>query len=98
MYGIRVLAKFKRNKVAKPFREAEIIILFDYGLDDVSCSISWLYGPKVKEIMFDDVKFSRSDLISHIENNGLEDNLAEMVEEKWEIIDDALRPDRKAKF
>ena len=98
VYGIRVLAKFKRNKAAKPFREAEIIILFDYGLDDVSSSLAWLYGPKVKEMMFEGQKYSRLELISHIEENRLEENLAEMVEEKWEIIDDALRPDRKAKF
>ena len=30
VYGVRMLAKFKRNKCAKPFREAETTILFDY--------------------------------------------------------------------
>lgn len=96
--GIRVLAKFERNKVAKPFRDAEIQILFDYGLDDLSSSLAWLYGPKVKVLSFHGVEFSRAELIKHIESNGLEDKLAELVEEKWQKIEDELRPDRKEKF
>lgn len=98
VYGIRVLARFKRNKVAKPFREAELTILFDYGLDDLSTSLAWLYGPKVRILSFDGIEYSRPNLIVHIEQNGLESKLSEMVVEKWNSIEDALKPDRKEKF
>ncbi|MFH1684758.1 MAG: hypothetical protein ABH983_00470 [Candidatus Micrarchaeota archaeon] len=98
IYGIRVLVKLKRNKVAKPFREAEIIILFDYGVDDVGSSIAYLYGPKVKTIEWDGVEYGRMDLINHIEKNNLQDELAEKVEKWWNEIEDNLKPNRISKY
>jgi len=97
-YGIRVRAKIERNKTAKPFREAEFIILFDYGVDDIGSNLAWLYGPEVKKLVWDDTEFSRNDLITHIEKNGLEDELANMVEEEWLNIEENIKPNRKRKF
>uniref|UniRef100_A0A6M3M9X7 Putative RecA n=1 Tax=viral metagenome TaxID=1070528 RepID=A0A6M3M9X7_9ZZZZ len=98
VYGIRVLVKLKRNKVAKPFREAEIIILFDYGVDDVGSSIAYLYGPKVKTIDWDGIEYGRNELINYIEENDLQDELAEKVEKWWNEIEDHLKPNRISKY
>ncbi|MBU0778295.1 DNA recombination/repair protein RecA [Patescibacteria group bacterium] len=98
VYGIRVLVKLKRNKVAKPFREAEIIILFDYGVDDVGSSIAYLYGPKVKTIDWDGVEYGRAELINYIEQNNLQDELAKKVEKWWNEIEDNLKPNRISKY
>lgn len=39
-------AKFKfqivKNKVAAPFREGEVYLLFDYGIDDIRTNLEWL--------------------------------------------------------
>lgn len=98
VYGIRVLARFKRNKVAKPFREAELIILFDYGVDDLNSSLSYLYGPKVKVIDWEGQEFGREELIKHIEQNKLQNELAFKVEKWWNEIEDHLKPNRESKY
>lgn len=97
-YGIRMKAKFKRNKVAKPFRQAETTILFDYGIDNISSMINWYWGPEVKKINFDGEDFSRDDLITYIENNDLEDILIDMCEKEWQEIEQAVIPVRKPRF
>jgi recombination protein RecA len=98
IYGVRVRAKFERNKVAKPFREADTVILFDYGIDNISSMISFLYGPKVDKISFDGAEFNRNDFIKYIEDNELEDVLSDMCEKDWKAIETAIAPDRKPRF
>lgn len=98
VYGVRIRAKFKRNKTAKPFREAESVLLFNYGVDDVSSMIDYLYGPEVKKINFDGAEFTRKTFIDYIEENDLEDILVEMCEEKWLDIEKEIEPKRKRKF
>jgi recombination protein RecA len=97
-YGIRVRAKIERNKTALPFREAEFTILFDYGADNVGSNLSWLYGPDVKTLKWDEVNYKREDLIEHIENNNLENELEDAVEQKWLRIEEEVKPNRKKKI
>jgi recombination protein RecA len=40
--GVRIKAKCTKNKVGLPFREAEMPILFLYGIDDMSACLDWL--------------------------------------------------------
>jgi len=98
VYGIRTLAKVKRSKVWKPFREMELIILFDYGIDDIGTTISYLWGPKVKLLEWNGQEFKREDLVKHIEENNLQDELAEKVENWWDEIEENLKPDRISKY
>ena len=97
-YGIRVRAKIERNKTAKPFREAEFTILFDYGADNIGSNLSWLYGPDIKKLSWDGVDYKRDELITYIEKHNLEDELANRVEQKWQRIEDGIKPNRKRKF
>jgi recombination protein RecA len=99
VYGIRTKAKFKRNKTAKPFREAELILLFDYGLDDVGTNIAWLFGPKKDSLIWKEQEYSRPDLIQLFERNPEERTLLEqMIEEEWNYIEANIKPDRKPRF
>jgi RecA/RadA recombinase len=99
VYGIRMLANFKRNKTAKPYRQAETVILFDYGVDNITSMINWYWGPKTQKITFDGAEFSREKLIQYIEENDLEDVLADMCEKEWlEIESEMLPHDRKSRF
>jgi RecA/RadA recombinase len=98
VFGIRPVARVERNKVYKPYREADFTVLFDYGLDDISAMIDWYWGPKVKEIRFDGEIFKRDQLIKYIEDNDLADEIAQMCETEWLRIDEMVKPERKARF
>ncbi len=100
--GVISRGRFKRNKVAKPYREGDITILFDYGIDDLTSMINWLWGPeagfKTANIEFDGEKFHRGDFIKYIEQNELLYVLQQMIEEEWLEIEKAVAPDRAPKF
>jgi transcription termination factor NusB len=97
--GVHVHAKFKRNKCAKGFREAEFPILYDYGIDNIGSMVDYLFGPKVKDIDWDDEKFKRDEFLNMIENDEDEyEKLVEAVEKDWHEIEDAIKPDRKKRF
>lgn len=98
VYGIRVLAKLKRNKVAKPFRDEEIIILFDHGTSELHSNISYLWGPKVKLIEFEGEEYKRDEFIDYINKNNLQNKLVDMVEKKWKEIEDHFIPTIPSKY
>lgn len=47
--GIRTLARTKKNKLALPFRQAELTLIFRYGIDDEETMIDWLQDAKAFE-------------------------------------------------
>ena len=98
VYGVRVDAIFERNKVAKPFRSMEIMILFDYGLDDVGTSLAYCYGPKVEKLEWEGESFSREELINHIEENHLQPELDEMITSIWESDEEKIKPHRMKRY
>ena len=53
VFGIKTLIQIERSKVTKPFRYTEMQILFDYGIDSISTSLAFLYGPKVESLVWD---------------------------------------------
>lgn len=100
VYGIKSRAKIERSKVAKPFRESDFTILYDYGIDNMNSTLDYIYGNKVVNI--DGQKFSdRKELIKYIERNNLEDNIIKRAEEKWNKVEDAFAEEvknRKSRF
>lgn len=104
--GVRIRANVSKNKIAKPFRQAEFQILFDYGVDNIDSNLCFLFdlitetGKTKKKVNedWDGTNFtSRSDLIKYIEDNDQEDILLQKVQEKWNSIEDSFKPDRKRK-
>ena len=100
VYGIRSELKVSRSKVAKPFRESQFNILYDYGLDDISSMIYFLWGKK--QIKYDNKEFkTHKAFIKYIEKNNFETRLALETEEAWQEIERRFEKDvekRKKRF
>jgi len=94
VYAIKAHAKVERSKVAKPFRESEFIILYDYGLDNLSSIINYLWGKGT--IKFHGTEFSnRFQFIKFIEGNNLEEELIHETEKKWYKVEKAFEREVK---
>ena len=97
VYAIKSHAKVERSKVAKPFRESEFIILYDYGLDNLSSMIDYLWGKK--KIKFQGESFdNRFQFIKYVEANDLEEDIISMTENLWMKVEKAFEKEvRKRK-
>lgn len=97
--GTKVACKVERNKTAKPYREAEFTVLFDYGVDDLNSNIDFLYGPKCKNYELSGKAFKNKEaFISYIETNDLEEEIQKEVEASWEKVENAVKTIRKPRF
>lgn len=102
----QVQAKITKNKLTGRHSEAFFPILFDYGVDNITSCINFLIdegswsGAKasVNTKGFTEENMSRLDLISHIEENDLEDALFEVVQREYDSIMENLKPKRKQKY
>lgn len=86
VYGIKVRSRFKRNKVAKPFREVDFDIIYDWGIDDVRSMTDHYFGVEKakKGVTWAGVEFGYLDFISFIEHNPDQYKvLAELITERW---------------
>jgi recombination protein RecA len=98
-YGIKIKARFKKNKTAKPFREANFTVLLDYGIDDVGSLVDYFYGPKEKEVEWNGEQIKTTDLVQLVDNNPEEfKKLQDLVEKHWMEIEDAIKPERKNRW
>lgn len=91
--GICTRVKAEKVKVGRPFQSCFVDILFNYGIDDVSTNIKYLYNFKTdsgkdkgkrQKIEWDKKEYSVSGLIDHIETHNLEEELKRRVIEKWD--------------
>ena len=99
VYGVKVRARFKRNKCAMPFREADFPILFDYGIDDIGATADFLFGPKDKKVEWGDWSGSKNDLVVTADKDaGLYDDLLGEMEARWEKIESETRVERRGRF
>lgn len=86
--GIDVRIKCEKNKIAMPFRECDVLIVFGYGIDDVTSCLEWL-----KDVgRLEDSGFTKIG----IENIETEPTLAQKVREltisTWNEIEEKFKP------
>ena len=109
--GISVKIKNTKNKVGKPFRVTLVDIIFDYGVDNVSSNLNFLYdlktptgknidAIKTKKLMWDKREYTQKHLVRYIEKNNLEEELTKRTIQKWIENEDKINTskDRKSKF
>ena len=95
--GISIVARNKKNKVGMPFREAEMQLMFNYGIDDETSMLDWLYDHKAMNILQwdgDPVKWLIG-MRKQKDRRGLAElnqALREAVAKHWERIEEAIRP------
>jgi len=104
--GITVKAKNTKSKTPRPYRECFIKLYFEYGLDDITTNIDYLYdfltpqGKLVKNPRgnWDDKSMSRNELVKYIEENNVSKELKKKVKDKWEDIENSVKLNRKPKY
>ncbi len=101
--GICVKVFGKKTRSEYPFRSCYVDLLFDYGIDNISSNIKYLYDIKTNEgkdkknvfgktgLKWDNnVFFDFEQFISFIEENNLEEELKNRVVEKWTTIEEEI--------
>jgi RecA/RadA recombinase len=98
-FGVTVEADMKRSKVCKPYRTCMFDIIFDYGIDDISSLLYFLYGQRPSSFELEDKKYkTKESFIKYIEDNNLENVLIDNAEKLWQEIETNTAPVRKKKF
>lgn len=101
--GAKVLAKSKKNKVGPPFREAEMTIIFQYGVDDEVSMLEWLHKNKATNLLRAGSDEKRiKDIIAKARQAGDRDIINDVAEDlrsavhtHWMRIEELLAPPMK---
>lgn len=103
--GVVSEVKFKKNRFTGKDRDVTVDIYHSVGIDDVGSCIDYLIEEKhwnakegnirAKEFQFEG---TRDELIAHVEQNGLERDLSDIVGTVWQSIEDACVVERKARY
>jgi len=102
VYGITIRALFERSKVAPPFRQAEVDILFDYGIDNIGSMAQFLSAERIQKA-FEGQRISREELIrmadeSFHSDRKIYDKLVDAVESYWQEIEENTKVARLPRF
>ena len=108
--GIICQAKVKKNRVNGFKRVVEIPIYPSVGIDEVGSMVEYLvaFGAwkenkgKVTTSIRDDngevLVLTRDEIISYVEENGIEAKLRELTQRCWDNVEERIRVDRKPRY
>jgi RecA/RadA recombinase len=100
-YGICVGITTKKARYRKPFRYCYLDFLFDYGIDNIRSNLKFLFDLKTetgkdkekkekKNLIWNNEEYTLENLISYIYNNNLEEELKNMVVDKWNVLEEKV--------
>jgi len=98
--GIESKCIVTKSSIDKPYREAPIYIVFDYGIDDVSANLQW-FKDMTQGTVYDAIEKTyqaRDAAAKYIEKNNLENALRERVIDLWLEIEEKFTQKRKPKM
>ncbi len=96
--GVKTEIEVFKSSVWKPYRSAEVCILFDYGIDDIRANLEFIKS-NTKNTMYyvGERKLAQSlnEAIHIVEEEGLEQELREEVIDLWNEIESKFEEPRK---
>lgn len=98
--GVKTLVEVYKNSVDAPYRTAEVIIDFQYGIDSIRTNLQYLKDyTSATMYQIGDLKLDRSmeKSIQMVEEGDLEDKLNKEVITLWYEIQSKFKKDRKKK-
>jgi len=98
--GVETLIEVHKSSIWKPFHTAPVIILFDYGIDDIRANLQFIKDyTKNTVYCIGEEKLSNSmdEAIKMVEKNHSEADLKEQVIDLWEHIEKKFESNRKPK-
>jgi RecA/RadA recombinase len=96
--GVKTEIEVFKSSVWKPFRSADVHILFDYGIDDIRANLRYLKtntGNSIYQVGETKLGKSLSDAIHQVEEDGLERKLKDEVISLWNEIETKFEEPRK---
>jgi recombination protein RecA len=103
--GNMVKAKVSKNKITGKERIIEFPVYYSYGVDDIGSCIDFLIAEKQwkqtkAKITAPDFDFegTRVKLLTHIEEEDLQDDVRELVQDLWTEIEDSIKVKRKPRY
>jgi recombination protein RecA len=98
--GVSTVVQVYKSSVWKPYREAEVPIIFDYGIDDVRANLQFVkqYTDKtIYGVRDQDLDNSLEKAIAKVEDQDLEHELKGEVIEVWQELERKFETERKPK-
>lgn len=98
--GVETQVEVFKSSIWKPYRVAPLVILFDYGIDDIRSNLQFVKDHSkynIYTINGQGLSNSLDEAISIIEEEGLEQDLRTQVIEIWQQIESKFASNRKAK-
>jgi recombination protein RecA len=107
--GVTVKVKNNKSKTPRPYREAFLTIYFDYGLDNISTNIDFLFGFRTKTGLLEadaqapwnnDSVCTVKEIVEFLNENGKEKHYKKNVESKIhrEVFMEWIIQDKQSSF
>jgi len=99
--GVKTVIEVYKSSVWKPHGEAEVYIMYDYGIDDIRANLRYLKtntGDTTYKLNDRNLGRSLEDAIIAVEENHLEQELKDAVIDLWNQIEAQFREQRKPRF
>jgi RecA/RadA recombinase len=96
--GVKTEIEVFKSSIWKPFRSAEVYIIYDYGIDDIRANLRYLKtntGNSIYQVGETKLGKSLSDAIRQVEEDGLERKLKDEVISLWNEVESKFEEPRK---